>query len=166
MTREPGAESSKTGAANSLVEIRNLVKYFPVTEGIVIQKMVAEVKAVDDISFSIRKGETLGLVGESGCGKSTLGRLLLALLAPTTGSVEFDGTDLADRLTRLGTNRLWVGGLDLDYCVRASVLDALKADLQASVIVDGTRAVNVNAADGYRALGEMRRVGARLEPGG
>ena len=86
--------------------------------------------------------------------------------ADTDSYSAFDGTDLADRLTRLGTNRLWVGGLDLDYCVRASVLDALKADLQASVIVDGTRAVNVNAADGYRALGEMRRVGARLEPGG
>ena len=95
MTREPGAESSKTGAANSLVEIRNLVKYFPVTEGIVIQKMVAEVKAVDDISFSIRKGETLGLVGESGCGKTTTGRCILRLEQLTSGQIIYDGVDIS-----------------------------------------------------------------------
>ena len=95
MTREPGAESSKTGAANSLVEIRNLVKYFPVTEGIVIQKMVAEVKAVDDISFTIRKGETLGLVGESGCGKTTTGRCILSLEQLTSGQIIYDGVDIS-----------------------------------------------------------------------
>jgi oligopeptide transport system ATP-binding protein len=105
MTREPGAESSKTGAANSLVEIRNLVKYFPVTEGIVIQKMVAEVKAVDDISFTIRKGETLGLVGESGCGKTTTGRCILRLEQLTSGQILYDGVDM-NTLDRQELNKL------------------------------------------------------------
>ena len=105
MTREPGAESSKTGAANSLVEIRNLVKYFPVTEGIVVQKMVAEVKAVDDISFTIRKGETLGLVGESGCGKTTTGRCILRLEQLTSGQILYDGVDM-NTLDRQELNKL------------------------------------------------------------
>ena len=104
-TREPGAESSKTGAANSLVEIRNLVKYFPVTEGIVIQKLVAEVKAVDDISFTIRKGETLGLVGESGCGKTTTGRCILRLEQLTSGQILYDGVDM-NTLDRQELNKL------------------------------------------------------------
>ena len=105
MTREPGAESSKTGAANSLVEIRNLVKYFPVTEGIVIQKMVAEVKAVDDISFTIRKGEPLGLVGESGCGKTTTGRCILRLEQLMSGQILYDGVDM-NTLDRQELNKL------------------------------------------------------------
>ena len=95
MIRGSGAEPAKSDAGNPLVEIRNLVKYFPVTEGIVIQKMVAEVKAVDDISFSIRKGETLGLVGESGCGKTTTGRCILRLEQLTSGQIIYDGVDIS-----------------------------------------------------------------------
>ena len=68
--------------------------YFPVTSGVVFQRKVADVKAVDDVSFSIRRGETLGLVGESGCGKTTTGRALLQLYKPTAGEVIFDGEDL------------------------------------------------------------------------
>ncbi len=79
----------------TLVEVRNLKKYFPVTEGIVVQRTVAEVKAVDGVSFDIRKGETLGLVGESGCGKTTTGRCLLRLEKPTAGSIVYDGVDMA-----------------------------------------------------------------------
>jgi oligopeptide transport system ATP-binding protein len=80
---------------NILLDVKNLVKYFPVRRGIVVQKHVADVKAVDDISFFIRKGETLGLVGESGCGKTTAARTILQLYRPTSGVVTFDGTDLA-----------------------------------------------------------------------
>ncbi len=83
-----------SGAA-PLVEVRDLKKYFPVHEGIVIQRTVAEVKAVDGVSFDIRKGETLGLVGESGCGKTTTGRCLLRLETPTAGSIVYDGVDMA-----------------------------------------------------------------------
>ncbi len=78
-----------------LLEVQNLVKYFPVTEGVFIQTTVAHVKAVDGISFHIRRGETLGLVGESGCGKTTTGRCILRLEDPTEGRIVFDGLDLA-----------------------------------------------------------------------
>ena len=72
-----------------LVDVKNLKKYFPTGE------KGKTVKAVDDISFQIYKGETLGVVGESGCGKSTTGRLVLHLLEPTEGTVTFDGQDLS-----------------------------------------------------------------------
>ena len=72
----------------------NLVKYFPVTAG-VLRRKVGDVKAVDDVSFTIKRGETLGLVGESGCGKTTTGRCILQLYPVTSGRVVFDGTDLA-----------------------------------------------------------------------
>jgi oligopeptide transport system ATP-binding protein len=78
---------------SALVEVRDLVKYFPVHGGI-LQRKVGDVKAVDGISFDIKAGEVLGLVGESGCGKTTTGRLLLRLLEPTAGRISFDGTDL------------------------------------------------------------------------
>ena len=76
-----------------LVEVNNLVKYFPVRSGL-LQRVVNHVKAVDDISFVVRKGETLGMVGESGCGKTTVGRTMLRLVEPTSGSVKFGNQDV------------------------------------------------------------------------
>jgi len=81
-----------------LVEVRNLIKTFPATESLFGRKL-GEVRAVDDISLQIHAGETLGLIGESGSGKSTLGRLILGLIEPTSGSVVFEGHDLADLRT-------------------------------------------------------------------
>lgn len=78
----------------NLVEVNNLKMYFPVTKGIVLRRKIGDVKAVDGLTFSIREGETLGLVGESGCGKSTTGRALIQLYKPTEGSVVFRGIDL------------------------------------------------------------------------
>ncbi len=80
---------------NVLLKVENLVKYFPIKRGIVIQREVGAVHAVDDVSFDIKPGETLGLVGESGCGKSTTGRTILQLYKPTSGHVYFEGEDLA-----------------------------------------------------------------------
>ncbi len=77
-----------------LLRVENLVKHFPITRGILIQKQVGAVHAVDGVSFDIYKGETLGLVGESGCGKSTTGRAILQLHRPTSGSVFYDDVDL------------------------------------------------------------------------
>ncbi len=76
-----------------LIVVKNLVKYFPVRGGL-FQRVVAWVKAVDDVSFNVREGETLGLVGESGCGKTTVGRTMLYLTDPTGGSVQFDDIDI------------------------------------------------------------------------
>ncbi|HLF02354.1 MAG TPA: ABC transporter ATP-binding protein [Anaerolineales bacterium] len=76
-----------------LLEVKNLVKYFPVRGGL-LQRVVAWVRAVEDVSFSVREGETFGLVGESGCGKTTIGRTLLRLIPATSGQVVFDGQDV------------------------------------------------------------------------
>jgi peptide/nickel transport system ATP-binding protein/oligopeptide transport system ATP-binding protein len=76
-----------------LLEVRGLTKHFPVRGGVLLRK-VGAVHAVDDVSFCVEKGETVGLVGESGCGKSTVGKTLLRLLKPTAGSVLFEGRDI------------------------------------------------------------------------
>jgi len=81
--------------AKPLLEVRGLQMHFPVTEGIVINRKIGEVKAVDGINFTVRRGETLGLVGESGCGKTTTGRCILRLERPTAGEILYDGIDIA-----------------------------------------------------------------------
>ena len=83
--------SESTGAP--LLVADQLVKHFPITRGL-LRRTVGHVCAVDGVSFTIGRGETVGLVGESGCGKSTVARMVLRLLAPTSGTVTFDGTDL------------------------------------------------------------------------
>lgn len=85
------AENELEGQTAPLVQVEGLKKHFPVTKGIVIQRVVGSVRAVDGISFQIQRGETLGLVGESGCGKTTAGRTLLGLYHPTGGYVSIDG---------------------------------------------------------------------------
>jgi oligopeptide transport system ATP-binding protein len=87
---------------NILVKVTDLVKHFPIYQGIFFKKQIGAVHAVDSVSFDIFRGETLGLVGESGCGKTTVGRTLLQLYRPTSGRVEYDGIDL----TRLNGEEL------------------------------------------------------------
>lgn len=89
MTDQPVTKNGK----KNLIEIRELVKYFPVRGGL-LQRIVAWVQAVDNISFDIRQGETLGLVGESGCGKTTVGRTMLRLIEPTSGSIRIGDVDI------------------------------------------------------------------------
>jgi oligopeptide/dipeptide ABC transporter ATP-binding protein len=89
---QPGPPARK---GEPLIEVRDLVKHFPLTSGIIFQKQVGAVRAVDGVTFDVMRGETLGLVGESGCGKSTTARLLVRLLDPTSGSVTLDGTEIS-----------------------------------------------------------------------
>jgi ABC-type oligopeptide transport system ATPase subunit len=84
---------------DELLVVDNVRKYFPITRGIIFQKEIASVKAVDGVSFSIKPGETLGIVGESGCGKSTLARCIVRLLDSTDGRIIFEGRDIT-RLSR------------------------------------------------------------------
>ena len=86
-------ETKTDNNPEALIEVKELVKHFPVRSGL-LQRTTAWVKAVDNVSFSVSEGETLGLVGESGCGKTTLGRTMLRLIEPTSGSVTIDGADI------------------------------------------------------------------------
>jgi oligopeptide/dipeptide ABC transporter ATP-binding protein len=83
-------------ASEPLLRVDHLVKHFPLTRGVIFQKHVGSVRAVDDVSFAIRPGETLGLVGETGCGKTTVARLIVRLLDPTRGNIRFGGEEVAD----------------------------------------------------------------------
>ncbi|MEM7325508.1 MAG: ATP-binding cassette domain-containing protein [Actinomycetota bacterium] len=93
-TTAPEAGTATDGQ-EPLVKVKNLVKHFPITQGILFKRKIGAVKAVDDVSFEIYRGETLGLVGESGSGKSTTGRTMLKLYDPTSGAVEFRGENIA-----------------------------------------------------------------------
>jgi oligopeptide/dipeptide ABC transporter ATP-binding protein len=86
-----------TATAQPILEIKDLVKHFPITSGILIQRPVGAVKAVDGVSLEVMRGETLGIVGETGCGKSTTARLIVRLLDPTSGSIWFEGEDITRR---------------------------------------------------------------------
>jgi oligopeptide transport system ATP-binding protein len=89
------AAATDVDAAASLLEVRDLKVFFPITEGLLIERHVGDVRAVDGVSFKLKRGETMGLVGESGCGKSTTGRAIVRLYKPTGGSILFDGQDIS-----------------------------------------------------------------------
>ncbi len=98
------ADMSTPDTSRDLIEVKNLVKYFPITGGI-LSRVVGWIKAVDGVNFTIKRGETLGLVGESGCGKTTLGRVILRLLDATSGECLFEGNNIFD-LNREDMRRL------------------------------------------------------------
>ena len=88
--------SASTETREPLVRLTGVKKYFPITQGIIFQREVGRVHAVDGVDLEVYPGETLGVVGETGCGKSTLARLISKLLPVTEGTVEFDGRDITD----------------------------------------------------------------------
>src|SRR5690349_4986905 len=92
--RASGQATTQGALGSDLVRVQGLKMHFPITDGIILQREVGQVRAVDGVDFTVRKGETLGLVGESGCGKSTTGRAILQLYKPTAGHVFFGDTDL------------------------------------------------------------------------
>src|SRR5690349_14507598 len=92
--RAQGVPSGAGAPGEPLVQVRGLVKHFPITQGIIMQRRIGAVQAVDDVSFDVMRGETLGIVGETGCGKSTTARLIMRLLEPTSGEVLFEGEDI------------------------------------------------------------------------
>jgi peptide/nickel transport system ATP-binding protein len=94
---------TRTSSADALVTVSGLTKHFPVTRGIIFRHRVGLVRAVDDVSFEVTRGETLGIVGESGCGKTTTARMLVRLVEPTAGQIIFDGRDITH--IRMGTMR-------------------------------------------------------------
>ena len=124
-----------------VIEVQNIVKYFPVREGIIFQREVANVHAVDDISFQVRRGETLGLVGESGCGKTTTARIILKLLPKTSGRVWVEGKEITtiDEIrddVRFKFLHRWFNRIDkiIYFCTFGRVsykYGDLRADLQA-----------------------------------
>ena len=89
-----GASGAAPADGAPLLEVEDLKVFFPIRDGLIVQRHVGDVRAVDGVSFAMRRGETLGLVGESGCGKSTTGRAVIRLLEPTAGRVLIDGIDL------------------------------------------------------------------------
>jgi peptide/nickel transport system ATP-binding protein/oligopeptide transport system ATP-binding protein len=91
---EQGSAQAHDANAGALVEVRDLVKHFPIDRGIVIRRKIGAVRAVDGISFEVRRGETLGIVGETGCGKSTTAKLMMRLLEASSGEVSFEGQDI------------------------------------------------------------------------
>ena len=101
MSKQTTATGSN-GAGESILSVRGLKMHFPITKGVIIQRQVGSIKAVDGLDFDLYRGETLGLVGESGCGKSTTGRAILQLYKPTSGSVLFEGVEL----TSINSNEL------------------------------------------------------------
>jgi oligopeptide transport system ATP-binding protein len=94
LCKEEKQKMTTNGKNDTIIQVKDLKMYFPITKGIIFQKHVGDIKAVDGVSFDIKRGETLGLVGESGCGKSTTGRAILQLYRPTGGSVTFEDKEL------------------------------------------------------------------------
>ena len=139
-----GSASANGGTREPLLSVSHLVKHFPITRGIVFKHQIGAVKAVNDISFDVLPGQTLGLVGESGCGKSTAARVITRLLDPTSGSIRFEGREIA------GLNR--------------AQLRPIRRDIQM-IFQDPYEGLSVRAVEEIVALGDgTTRPSAKRKP--
>ena len=142
-----------------ILSVRNLVKDFPIRAGIVFDRTIGHVRAVSDVSFDLRKGETLGLVGESGCGKSTLGRCVLRLIEPTAGEILFRGTDLA-RLKRAEVRPLRRHLQIVFQDPYASLHPRMRA---GAIIAEPLRLLGLSEAETAERVAELLRI-VKLDP--
>jgi len=154
----PASPPLPHGVEAPLLEVRHLKKHFPVTAGLLFQHAVGLIKAVDDVSFFIRRGETLGLVGESGCGKTTTGRCILRLEHPTAGEIRFEGRDLASvGAAELRTLRRKIQVIFQDpyssLNPRMKVGEIVGEPLHVHRIVEGRAAVRARVAELLRVVG-------------
>src|SRR5690349_18459409 len=144
---EQAGESGET----PLLEVRHVKKYFPIRRG-VLQREVARVHAVDDVSFAVREGETLGLVGESGCGKSTLGRTIVRLLEPTDGQIIFRGTPIE----HFGTRRMRPLRREMQMVFQDPYASLNPRKRVGTIVSDPMRIHNIgNRAEQKRRVGEI-----------
>src|SRR2546428_296196 len=120
--------TATVGSGRNLLDVKALKMHFPLTQGIIFQRQVGAVRAVDGIDFFVEKGETLGLVGESGCGKSTTGRAILQLYKPTAGNVVFDGIELTslggEQMRRMPRQMQPISALDVS--IQAQIINLLE----------------------------------------
>ena len=171
-------KENKPTQSKPLIEVDHLVKYYPVFGG-VFRHEVAQVKAVDDVSFSIKEGETLGLVGESGCGKTTVGHTILRLIPHTSGAVHFDGQDIfsmkGEALKRMRRNMQIVfqdpyASLDPRLPIGESIAEGLKihkigtAKEHVEIVIQTLRKVGLEDYHAYRyphefSGGQRQRIG-------
>ena len=141
-----------------IVEVDQLVKEFPVTAGAVLQRKVGSVKAVSNVSFAVREGETFGLVGESGCGKTTIGRLVVALEKPTAGTIRFDGTDV----THLGRGDLRRSRRDFQIMFQDPYASLDPRMRVGTILREPLKVQNIGSRD--RTVGARRRTAPRGRP--
>jgi oligopeptide transport system ATP-binding protein len=146
-------------ATPTLLRVRNLKKYFPVRRGL-LQRVIGHIKAVDDVSLDVPRGETLGLVGESGCGKSTLGRTVLRLVEPSSGQIEFEGLDI----TRLPHRRMKALRKDMQMIFQDPVGSLDPRMTVADIVGEGLQVHGMRRSEREGIAREMlERVGLRRE---